>query len=86
MEEDMVQNLQHEAGLGKSDHVTLLFDTLCYSSHHHSLVERPNYFKGNPAEFIRSLEDVDWSTADKHSKEKYRFLCESVLKLSSLVS
>ena len=80
-EDGMIRNLQHEAGLGKSDHVILRFDLLCYTHQQEHTSARPNYFKGNPEKFKHMLQETNWDqAADLGIDDKFRFISNRVNK------
>ena len=59
-EENLVDNLQYNAPLGKSDHVVLQWDLLLKVQYNVSSQQKLNYWKGNYAEISRGLRTVNW--------------------------
>ena len=82
-EEGMVRNLCYESGLGKSDHVVLRFDLACYTRRQEECSAHPNYFKGDPARFIKMVSDVDWDSPSALTvDQKFAFMCTTLKKLA----
>ena len=78
-EDGMAQNIHHEAGLGKSDHVILRFDLCCYTYQLIAPAAHTNYFKGNSAKFIKMLDETDWDQmANLTIDEKYQFITDGI--------
>ena len=62
-EENMVNNIIYSPGLGKSDHITLAFQFICYTKPNQTGFIKRNYFKGNYKTISSELEAIDWNQA-----------------------
>ena len=62
-EEHMVNNITYSPGLGKSDHLTITFQFVCYTETVETAFTKRNYFKGNYKKISSELEAVDWNQA-----------------------
>ena len=58
----MIGNESYLAGLGKSDHLILCFQFICYTQQPERIVNKLNYFKGNYLEINKELEAFDWTS------------------------
>ena len=63
-DEGMVSNLQYDSGLGKSDHLILLFHLHCHTTRPEFATTNPNYFKGNPDKYVNLVSRVDWAAGE----------------------
>ena len=59
-EEHMINNISYLPGLGKSDHLVLIFKFFCYTEQQISSFTKLNYFKGNYEEMSLGLGTMDW--------------------------
>ena len=59
-EEGMVYNLEHQPGLVDSDHVSFIFDLICYTNRSKNTQPQPNYFKANFANIRKKLGNINW--------------------------
>jgi hypothetical protein len=59
---DIISDIQYTAALGKSDHVTLLFDIQCSVDNIQSQSTTFVYHKGNYERLRKDLSNVDWDT------------------------
>ena len=57
----MVKNIQYLPSLGKSDHITLLFDFNCYIESIQSSIRKSNFFKGDYVSMCDDLESLHWT-------------------------
>ena len=62
-EENMVNNIIYSSCLGKSDHITLAFQFICYTKPNETGYIKRNYFKGNYKSISSALEATDWNQA-----------------------
>jgi hypothetical protein len=60
-EENMINNIQFLPSLGKSDHITLLFDFNCYIESVQSSTKKNNFFKGDYVSMCENLESLPWT-------------------------
>ena len=62
-EENMIDNIEHGPGLGRSDHLTLSFNHTCFTSTNPNEANiKRNYFKGDYAAIRQCLEEIEWDT------------------------
>lgn len=61
-EENMVNNIAYNPGLGKSDHLSLVFDFNCYIEVMKDVesLQKYNFFKGDYEAVITTLQNKDW--------------------------
>ena len=59
-EEGMIDNIEHNAPLGKSDHEILTFNLRCGSTNRENNQKRRKYFKGDYLEINKYLSTTDW--------------------------
>ncbi|MES9881006.1 MAG: reverse transcriptase domain-containing protein, partial [Sedimenticola sp.] len=59
-EEGMIDNLKHNPGLGKSDHVCLNFTFECYTEMTTSKHEKLNFYKGNYGAITEDISNIQW--------------------------
>lgn len=61
-EENMVNNIAYNTGLGKSDHLSLVFDFNCYIEVMKDVdsLQKYNFFKGDYEAVITTLQNKDW--------------------------
>ena len=60
-EDDMINDLTHNAGLGESDHECLSFTLNCYEERK-DMVKMPNYSKADYTTIRTRLAKIDWKT------------------------
>ena len=60
-EESMLDNLKVSAGLDKTDHQILLFDSNCYISLSECKSRKYTFFKGNYNEMNKKLSSYNWN-------------------------
>ena len=60
-EELMVNNMTYSPGLGKSDHLILTFQFVCYTESIETAFSKRNYHKGDYKKICSELEVVDWN-------------------------
>ena len=70
-EENMVKNLNLEAGLGLSDHVIIRFDLCCYAVKQRSDTVKLNFKKANFDRLNARIRDVRWETRDNETLYDY---------------
>ena len=58
----MISNVSYLAGLGKSDHLVICFQFICYTQQPETTVNKLKYFKGHYLEINKELEAVDWTS------------------------
>ena len=58
----MISNVSYLAGLGKSDHLVICFQFICYTQQPETTVNKLNDFKGNYLEINKELEAIDWTS------------------------
>jgi hypothetical protein len=82
-EERMIQNLQHEAPLGKSDHAVLNFNFVCSTELRERWITRYVYHKGDYEKFARRLGECDWDRlfADEDVNKAWQIFLEVMQKL-----
>ena len=61
-EDSMVNSISYMPGLGKSDHVQLVFDYNCYIEVNKHLFKKHNFFKGDYLGLSVDLVDNSWDT------------------------
>ena len=59
-EEEMVDNIAYLHGLGKSDHICIVFDMACYTEKQYKSFKTFNFKEANFEELINKLETLDW--------------------------
>ena len=59
-EENMVNSVSYMPGLGKSDHMQLMFTFNCYTETSQTVFTKLNFFKGNYTGLSKELAHVDW--------------------------
>ena len=59
-EDGMIEDIKYEAPLGKSDHLVLKFDYMCYKKETQVLTSKFNYNKGNYEQLRQELALYDW--------------------------
>ena len=61
-EENMVENVNLLASLGKSDHLVLTFNLVCYTISHPKNEQKSklNFFKGDYVSIREELDKIDW--------------------------
>ena len=57
-----MSNVSYLAGLGKSDHLVICFQFICYTQQPETIVNKLNYFKGNYLEINKELEAIVWTS------------------------
>ena len=73
-EENMIENLCYHNPIGKSDHVLVSFNYLCYKEQ--AIVQPiPRYYRGNYCEMREFLKETDWSilSEDKELDAKWSY-------------
>ena len=76
-EENMVQNLEHEAPLGKSDHMVLQFSFCAYMDKSVQHSRKYIYSKGDYESMRKDLAAIDWSDTAKLSIDDHWTLFKS---------
>ena len=61
-EEDMVDKMDYQAGLGSSDHIALVFNFTCFTHNMNSPFEKRNFFKGDYISINQALHDTEWDS------------------------
>ena len=59
-EENMINSVSYMPGLGKSDHLQLMFTFNCYTETSQTVYEKLNFFKGNYTGLSGELAHIDW--------------------------
>ena len=59
-EENMINSVSYMPGLGKSDHLQLMFTFNCYTETSQTVFKKINFFKGNYTGLSGELAHVDW--------------------------
>ena len=59
---EYIFNVSYQAELGKSDHLVICFQFICYTQQPETTVNKLNYFKGNYLEINKELEAIDWTS------------------------
>ncbi|MEW8547739.1 MAG: hypothetical protein AB2693_29880, partial [Candidatus Thiodiazotropha sp.] len=82
-EENMIDNIEYFSGLGKSDHLVLYFNFLCYTELKDSKFTKLNYFKGNYNEIQKELLSVDWNLVFQRLSlsESWKVLADKIIQL-----
>ena len=56
----MVDNVTYLHGLGKSDHICIVFDMACCTEKHYKSFKSFNFKEANFDELANKLESIDW--------------------------
>ena len=62
-EENMIDEITHLPGLGKSDHEILEIKFSCYTTRVKKLIHKRNYHKGNYTDIGEDILSIDWDSA-----------------------
>ena len=83
-EEDLVESIDYEPPVGKSDHVVLTWKVTVSVTRTTTKLKKLNYWKGNYAELSARLEEINWDSAMSQLavKEKWIFFRDTVLELT----
>ncbi|XP_069119069.1 uncharacterized protein [Argopecten irradians] len=84
-EEGMITNIKFNPGLGKSDHLMLEFDILCYAEILEQNIDKRNFLKGNYVSINKELaehasEDTTNMDANEHWTHLMNILSTSIEK------
>ena len=64
-EENAIANVDIGPGLGKSDHLFLTFDLICYTERISSNIKKRNFHKGDYESISQELEQINWDTMEE---------------------
>jgi len=82
-EDNVVQDLQYESPLGKSDHVVLTWNSTVHAEELNSHLKKYNYWKDDYRAIAQHLGDVDWFDVflGKSANEMWSYFKEVVTTL-----
>ena len=84
-EEDMIQEITYNPGLGKSDHLLLRFEYLCKVEHKNSQTVKFNYDKGDYQVINQKISNAAWpNLADVGVQMSWNFITECLSNLREL--
>ncbi|MEW8544372.1 MAG: reverse transcriptase domain-containing protein, partial [Candidatus Thiodiazotropha sp.] len=84
-EENMVNTLNYYPGLGKSDHLVLVYNYICFTENEQDCTDKKlNYFKGDYPAISKSLEEIEWATvfSGLDLSQSWLFFAEKLVELS----
>eukprot|EP00794_Sanderia_malayensis_P016301 gene16301-17938_t len=81
-EDGMIEDIQYDAPLGKSDHLVLKFNFLCYSENKEEIASKLLYHKGNYKQMNEELASHSWEEELKHMniEESWNLLESRILE------
>ena len=79
----LVEDLQYDPSIGKSDHLMLTFKIKSYLQDSSSSSERPNYEKGNYTKMSELLHNINWNKLlpDKDVNEQWKIFKNILLSM-----